>query len=287
MSFVVYAWLASFFYGLVSVFGKLTSKYAIKNIWLFNFLYALFTLLFTIPLALNNHIGIPSHWGNLTLSALFNTLFIIFYILAIFNLDVSVIRPLFNFRTAFGAILSYLLLQEVLNPNQVLLILTIFFAGIFVAFDEKFSLKSFFHYSILYGVLMSLFLALDSIYINKAIAETSLWETNLYNPLITIIFLLFTFPLFYKDLIRINLMQVAGVASMALAVAIANILANHAYSENVSISTAIIALPLSLFIVFALSFFAPRLLEKHTLKVYAIRFAAAAVMIISALKLSL
>jgi hypothetical protein len=37
---------------------------------------------------------------------------------------------------------------------------------------------------------------------------------------------------------------------------------------------------------FLFSVFAPKLLEKHTMKVYAVRFAAAAVMIAAALKLS-
>lgn len=287
MSFIIFAWLASIFYGLVNVLGKLTSKYAIKNVWLFNFLFALFSFLFTIPPALNNQIGLPSVWENLILSAFFNTLFVIFYILSIVHLDVSVLGPLFNFRTVFGIILSVLLLHETLNNMQIMLILIIIFTGIFVTTDERFSIKTFFHRSILYGILMSLFLALSSIFINKSVAESGLWETNLYNPLITVLLLLSTFPLFYKDFRSINKKQVLGVASMALAVAIANIFANRAYAENVSISTAIIALPLSMFIVFTLSIIAPKLLEKHTLKVYAIRFSAAAIMIIAALKLSL
>lgn len=144
MSFLIFSWLASFFYGLVNVFGKLTSKYAIRNIWLFNFLYGLFTILFTIPLALNSGVSMPSAWGNLTLSAIFNTLFSIFYVLAIYNLDVSVMGPLFNFRTAFGVIFGVLILKEVLTSIQIILIATIFIAGIFVSLDEKLSFKSFF-----------------------------------------------------------------------------------------------------------------------------------------------
>ncbi|MBI4990992.1 EamA family transporter, partial [Candidatus Gottesmanbacteria bacterium] len=142
MPFYVFAWAAALFYGLTIVFGKLTSKYAISNIWLFNFLYALFTLLFTIPPAISNHVSMPSVWGNLILSSIFNLLFVIFYTLSIFSLDVSVISPLFNFRTAFGVILSVLILKEVLTSTQMILIVLIFVAGIFVGLDEKFSLKS-------------------------------------------------------------------------------------------------------------------------------------------------
>ncbi len=286
MSFIIFAWLASFFFGLVSVVGKLTSKYAISNIWLFTFLYGLFTVLFTLPLALSNGVTMPSAWGNLSLSAVFNTLFLIFYALAIFNLDVSVISPLFNFRIALVALLGFLMLNEVLTALQLQLIAIIFLAGIFVSLDEKFNIKSFFKKPIFYGILMSFFLALDSIYINKSIAETGYWETNLYNPLITQLLLLFTIPLFITEVRKINRNQLLGTAAMAFCATIGNIFANQAYATNVSISTAIIALPVSMFIVFGLSIFNPKLLEKHSLKVYAIRFAAAFIMIAAALIIS-
>lgn len=286
MSYLVFAWLAAFLYGLVNVVGKLTSKYAIKNIWLFNFLYGLFSLLFTLPLAIGNHVGVPTSWGNLVLSAVFNVLFSIFYVLAIFNLDVSVMGPLFNFRTAFGVLLGVLVLKEVLSLTQLILIGIVFLAGTFVSLDEKFSFKSFFQRSILYGVLMSFFLAISSIFINKAVADAGYWETNLFNPLISQVFLLGTIPLFIKEIKKINIKQIGGVTMMALCLAIGNIVANKAYAANVSISTAIIALPISMFVVFILAIVRPGFLEKHSVKVYVIRFAAAFVMIGAALKLS-
>ena len=286
MSYLVFAWLASFFYGLVNVSGKLTSKYAIRNIWLFNFLYGLFTVLFTLPLALNNGVNIPQTWGNLTLSAIFNALFSLFYVLAIYNLDVSVMGPLFNFRTAIGALLAVFILKEALTGLQIILITVIFIAGIFVSLDEKLSFKSFFHRSILYGILMSFFLALSSIFINKSVTEVGLWPTNLFTPLISQAFILLTIPLFYKEIKSIKIKQVGGTALMAFCVALGNIFANRAYAINVSLSTAIIALPISMFIVFGLSVFYPKLLEKHSLKVYAIRFFAAFIMIGAALKIS-
>lgn len=286
MSFIIFAWLASFFYGLVNVSGKLASKYAIKNIWLFNFLYGLFTVIFTIPLALKNSVSIPSVWGSLILSSVFNALFSIFYVLSIYNLDVSVMGPLFNFRTAMGAILGVLILGEVLTGRQVFLIAIIFLAGLFVSLDEKFSFRSFFKRSVLYGILMSFFLALSSIYINKSVAQAGYWETNLFSPLITQVLMFTTIPLFYKEIKLVRIKQTTGVVAMALFIAIGNIFANRAYAANVGISTAIIALPISMFIVFLSSIFSPELLEKHTLKVYAVRFLAAFIMIGAALAIS-
>jgi drug/metabolite transporter (DMT)-like permease len=286
MNFLIFAWAATFFFGLVNVVGKLTSKYAIKNIWFFNFLHVLFPLLITIPLAVGNHVGFPTHWGNLILAGIFNALFNILFVLSIYHLDISILNPLFSFRTGFGTILAVLVLGETLNVTQILLIGLIFVAGMFVSLDEKFSIKSFFKKPIFYGLLMTFSLAIMSIFISKAVKEVGFWETNLYNPLIAQILMLFTIPLFIKEVKKTNRMQILGMAAMALFLALANILANKAYATNVSISTAIMAVPMSMIIVFILALVKPGLLEKHTLKVYAIRFAAAFTMIGSALLLS-
>ncbi len=117
-------------------------------------------------------------------------------------------------------------------------------------------------------------------------AEVGLWPTNLYTPLISQALILLTIPLFYKEIKSIKIKQVAGTALMAFCAALGNIFANRAYAINVSLSTAIIALPISMFIVFGLSVFQPKLLEKHSLKVYAIRFLAAFIMIGAALKIT-
>lgn len=133
---------------------------------------------------------------------------------------------------------------------------------------------------------MSFFLAISSIFINKAVAEAGYWETNLFNPLISQILILCTIPFFIKDIKNINIKHISGVAIMALCLAIGNIVANKAYAANISISTAIIALPISMILVFFLAIFKPGLLEKHSVRVYIIRFLAAFIMIGAALKLS-
>ncbi|OIP96990.1 hypothetical protein AUK40_04160 [Candidatus Wirthbacteria bacterium CG2_30_54_11] len=287
MSYLAFAWLASIVYGMYNVIGKLTSKYAIKNIWLFSFLYGLLTLLFTVPPALVNHVGIPSHWGYIIVSGVCNALYILFFVLAIQKLDVSVIGPLFNFRTAISLILSVLLLGESLSTIQLVLISIIFIAGIFVSVDERFSIRSFLQPSIFYGFCFTFFLALSINYINRGIVTEGYWETTLYSTVFSQICLCFTAPLFLRDITKVNRFQMAGVTGMALCLAIGNIFANRAFAVNVSVSSAITSLPISMFIVFALSRIRPELLEKHTLKVYVVRFAAAFVMIGAALAISL
>ena len=78
----------------------------------------------------------------------------------------------------------------------------------------------------------------------------------------------------------------SGAVLAGLISVFADLAVNKAYSANVTLSNVIMGIPFSMIIAFVFSIYAPQLLEKHTLRVYAIRFAAAAVMIIAALKLS-
>jgi drug/metabolite transporter (DMT)-like permease len=287
MLYIISAWIASFIFGLSVVIGKIVSKYSIKNMWYFNFLYVLFTFLFMIPFSINKDITIPILWTNLLLSSFFDALSNIFFTLSIFHLDVSVMGPLFNLRTAFSAILAVLLLGEVLSSKEIILIIIIFFAGMFVSISEKFSIKSFFNKSIYYGILMSLFLAFKAIFVNKSIANIGLWNTNFFNPLFSFIFTFLTIPFFFREIKKTKIKNLLGVVLSTFAVTLGIIFSNFAYKENVSISSVIISLPFSLIIVFIISLIKPKLLEKHTLKVYTIRFLCAFIMMGAALKLSI
>lgn len=287
MPFYVFAWIASFLFGLVGIIGKLTSKHAISNPWFFNFLWTLLSLLLIVPFALTNNVGLPSHWNSLLLVALFNALFNVFYILGLSLLDVSVMIPLLNLRTAFVAVIGALFLGEVLTTFQYALIAVIFIAGLFVSLDENYSLRSFTRYPILIAILCTLSYTLMGVFTKPSIAQNGYWEVTLWSPILSQIMLFTTIPLFKREIGKINFKQLGAVFTMSLALAFGIMMENRAYKENVVITNIITALPFSMIMAFFFSVFAPKLLEKHTLKVYAIRFTAAAVMIISALKLSM
>lgn len=287
MSFVTFAWIASFLFGLVGIIGKLTGKHSIQNPWLFNFLWMLFSLLLTIPIALFNGAGIPANWGSIFLVALFSALFGLLYIISLSLLDVSVLVPLLNLRTAFISILGVLFLGEILKSDQYLMVILILIAGLFISVDEKFSFSSFFKKPIYIALLCTLSYTLMGISIKYAIAQNGYWQVTLWMAILSQIMLLATYPLFKKDIKKLSLKQLASVFAMSLALTLGILAENRAYAENVVVTSIITALPISMVLAFLFSIFAPRLLEKHTVKVYAIRFTAAAVMIIAALKLSL
>jgi drug/metabolite transporter (DMT)-like permease len=286
MPFYVYAWIASFFFGIDTIISKLTSKYAIKNPWYFNFLWSLLLFLFMLPIALINHVGIPKVWDNILLVSLLNAVGSVLYIFVLYKLDVSVFSPLFNFRIIFTVILGALMLGEMLTVSQYALVCMVFVAGIAVSIDEKLKWKSFFRKPILVCILLLILTAFMNIFLKKAIVQNGFWEVNFWSTALSLLFICTTVPFFRKELNRTTIKQIGIVALIALSSTIGNLTVNTAYAKNVSISSVIIAMPISMIMAFILSIVAPKLLEKHTIKIYAIRFIGATVMIIAALKLS-
>jgi len=286
MPFYLYAWVAAIAFGLVVFIGKLTSKYTISNPWLFNFLLNFLTLIFTIPLALMYHAGLPREWFYVTITSFFNAAWLIAYVLSIYLLDVTVLSPLFNFRSVFAVFIGVIFLHEHVGIQQLLLFVVIFIAGIVVSFDEQFNIRSFFNPSVGLAILGMFFLALSNVFTKLTLHYTPLWSTTVWIDALTVVFLLPTIPLFRKDIPKLSMKKVNPLIFMALAEVIALLTSNIAYGVNVGITSFIVSLPMSMLMVFIFSIIHPKLLEKHTLKIYLLRFTAAFIMIASALKLS-
>ena len=286
MPFYIYAWISLFATAFTVVITKFTSKHSIKNPWLFNFVLTLITLLFTSPVALINHAGIPSDWPPVIAAGVFFGLFYLFYIFANYKLDASAITPLFNFKTIFTVLLGSLFLQEKLSSSQSLFFLLIVGAGMFSNIDEKMKLSSFFKPGIGIALLGMMSLALNSVFIKLAMVKNDLPTVTLWIMIVNMVVILPTFLFFKKDLKSLKASQIYPVLVLCIFQVIYNFTANIAYGVNIGITSIIISLPLSMVVIFVLSIFKPNLLEKHTLKVYAIRFASAAIMIWGALQLS-
>ena len=286
MPFYVYAWIGALASGLIVITAKLTSKHSIANPWLFNFLLVTVTLLFTVPFAFLFHSFLPVNWVPIFLAAIFSTLFNIFWIFSTYALDVTVLVPLFNFRGAFAVIIGAMFLGEKFTSIQILYVAIIFLAGMFTSIDEKFSLRSFFNTLILLALVTMLFLTINNALIKISLQTNSLWANNLWIAIFNTIFLIPTLPRFYKDLKKINYSHVLPVGAMGVFSTITEFSANVAYKANLGISSLIMNTPFSMILALLFSIFAPKLLEKHTVKVYAIRFTASLVMIYCAMQLT-
>ncbi|MFA6532906.1 MAG: DMT family transporter [Patescibacteria group bacterium] len=286
MPFYIYAWIGAIISGLFVITAKLTSKHSIKNPWLFNFLLAAVTLLFTIPPAVYYHATLPNGWLLVILAGFFATLNTIFYIFSNANLDVSVFMPLYNFRNIFTLLIGFLFFNERFPEFKLFYIGLIIIAGVFTSLDEKFSLKSFFKITIAIGLLTVLISAINSALTKGVLMNNDLWTTNLWIAIINFLLLLPTIPLFRKDLKTLDRAHITPVVLMGLFFTVSIFATNKAYESSYSITSLIMVMPFSMIFAFMFSVFAPKLLEKHTLKIYAIRFSSAAVMIWAAIQLT-
>ena len=152
--------------------------------------------------------------------------------------------------------------------------------------DEKFSLRSFFNRSIGVAILTMLFLTLSGSFIKISLEKNSLWTNNIWIAIINALFLIPTFPLFRKELKKLNVRHILPIGAMGIFSTITEFSANVAYGVNIGITSLIMNTPVSMILAFLFSVFAPKLLEKHSLKIYAIRFAATAIMIYCTVQLT-
>ncbi|MBI3952681.1 MAG: EamA family transporter [Candidatus Doudnabacteria bacterium] len=286
MPFYVFAWIASIFYGLEVILGKFISKYSIKNPWFFNFVWNSIILLGLAIISLIKGISLPEAFGNLFLAGFFYALGSIFYVLALYRLDISVLTPLYNFRTALAVILGAIVLGEVLSAQQYMLVGVVFVAGIFVSLDEKWSIKSFFNRSVAVALADMVFLALMALFTNKAINQLDFWSATFWIAFIAQILLFATIPMFRKEISQVKKTQILSLSAVAITGVFATLAVNKAYESNIGITSVIISVPISMFAAILFSFFKPDLLEKHTITVYVVRLVAASFMVLAALKLT-
>lgn len=287
MTAVAFAWIASLTYGFYSLTAKLIGHYRLPNVYQFSFFSLLFNAVVISSIALYNGAAIPQAWDFIIVAGITMALGSVLYLTALKNLDLSVIGPLFNIRTVITIILGMVFLGETFSPSQGWIAMIIIATGFFATMDEKFSLKSFFSPSVAIGLLFMLVLSVQTIFINRAVDQSEYWSAVMWMSLIAAATsLIVLFPKFKESLKTTPLKSYLPVALLAILGGVGDLAAYKAFSENVGISSIIISLPLSMIMAFALSFWKPNLLEKHPLKVYLVRFTAAAIMIWGSLQLS-
>lgn len=286
MPFYVYAWIADLLWGVGSIAGKLSSKHHLANPWLLNFSWQVFGVLLLVPIVLINHTPLPTNWWPILIVAICYTFSGTLYILALSRLDISILSPLYALRSVFAVLLGALLFVEHLTQIQMLLVVVVFIGGLLVSMDEKLSIRSFFRPTIALALAAVIASAVSAAAVKNALQTQDYWTVNFWGNAIPVILLLPTISLFWNDFRKSKPVHFSGVVFLSIFSMLGTLAANRAFATNIGISSTIIAVPASMILAFLFSIFAPKLLEKHTIKVYAIRFAAATVMIIAALKLS-
>lgn len=286
MNFILFAWIASITYAFGGIAAKLASKHHIENPWLYNFMWGVVATAILIPVGLVNGMGLPQDWPTMIILAFANVVSGTAYVLAVYAVDVSVISPLGNLRTPLLVLLGVLLFHEPLALFQLVLIGVIVVCGIFVNVEERFHFKTFFNRKVGIVLLWVITSVWFNSYVKYASQVNGYWEVLVWPNILGILMLLPTVPLFLRDIKKTRVSRYSGLTAMTVLFLVGWGFEVAALRENISISMTIISLPISMVLAVCFSIFLPKLLEKHTAKVYAIRLTAAAVMVISALMLS-
>ena len=165
MSYITLAWIATLVYGVETIIIKLSSKYAIKNPWLFNILWNLVFVIFMIPVYVAHPIEIPKVWTSLLIASGLSAICCVLFMISTYRIDVSVLSPLYNVKTGLAVFFAWLLLGETMTPFQTVLVGVIIVMGFIVSIDEKTTLKSFFRKDILVAMFFMFLLALYVVFL--------------------------------------------------------------------------------------------------------------------------
>jgi drug/metabolite transporter (DMT)-like permease len=286
MPFYVFAWIADCLYGLSSITGKLSSKHQLRNPWQLNFIWGTLSCILILPFAIWYGVRLPVHWGPLLVFGIVSSISGTLYILSLNNLDISVLAPLYSFRPVFSVLLGYVLFHEQLTVTQLALTGVIIVAGLFASMDEHLSLRSFFHKFIVLALVAVFCSAIQGAATKYALEYEGFWEVTLWGSVLSMVPILLTVPLFWKDLRKTPIRKYNVLLTTVVISTLGFFAANKAYAINVGITSVIMSVPTSMLMAFLFSVFAPKILEKHSKKVYLIRFSATAIMVLAALRLS-
>jgi drug/metabolite transporter (DMT)-like permease len=285
MSYLIFAWIGVFAYGVETIVVKLSSKYAIKNPWLFNFLWNFLFVIFMIPFYITQPVTIPAQWTSLLIASALSAVCCVFFMILTYRLDVSLLGPLYNVKAGLTVFFAWLILGETMTSYQSILIAIIILLGFAVTIDEKTTLKSFFRRDIMLAMVFMVLLSLYVIFLKKTMVDIGMWNATVWIAVLTLVFLLPTYPKFAKDIKTLTKKQILPVIFVTMTSTAAYVLSNKAYEQNVSITTAIMTFPSTLVLAFILAMIWPKLLERHSMKIYALRFLATGIMFWCALQL--
>ena len=284
---ILFAWIAAIASGIAPLVIKASSKNLIKSPWLFNILWISFRMPLVIILAIFKDGGLPKNILPIIILALCYACYYMLFTYAQYKIDVTTMSPLFTFRSIFATILGVVFLAEKITLTSFILMLIIIAFSPFASYSEKLKLKAFLSKNVAVAILAMLLLALVGYFTKVSISINGYGTTLLWQDPLILIFLLPTILLTSKDdrqvpkdrLYPFIILGIAGFVYLAASSA--------AYAKNLTLSSIIISLPLSMVFAYLLSRKFKNFLEEHSKKVYLIRFSAAAVMVTCAIWLSL
>jgi uncharacterized membrane protein len=286
--------------GIFIAFGRILDKWVLTNrlrkssqyffvwsMWLFVF-SALIPFLFT-------KVFVPSFdlLVFIFLSGLFHVIGFLTFYKALSMGDVSSVAPLTNLRIVFLIPLTFFFAGEFYGISSVFLIIVTFLGGLLVTWNEKVKVRNLLSVknAVFWLLMFTVFIWIISDLFAKSVLVRGVdsWNFNLWRDASAIFWLLLLFPIFFKnELHSISLsLRKSSVYSLAASglfyVGIIFYFMGVSSTLQLTTVSSVAAQALVTFFAgFIISSVAPKLLkEKHTKKIYAIRFLGVVLMLVS------
>ncbi|MBI5621191.1 hypothetical protein HY949_05390 [Candidatus Gottesmanbacteria bacterium] len=138
----------------------------------------------------------------MTIVGFLSALASITYTLSVYFLDITILGPLYSLRTPISVLIGLAVFRESVDLYQVLIIIGMTVAGIFVSMDERFSLRSFFRKPIAFAIMTITLSAIYNASLKYAAGINGYWTTVAWFNILNQVFLLVTIPLFWGDFLK-------------------------------------------------------------------------------------
>ena len=274
MNYIHFSFIAAFFFAISQILNKLLSKHNIDNKDSMMAYFMLATASFALVLIPFVSLSLPpvEVFKYFIFAVFFFVFGFYFFFTGIFDADASSFAPLFQVQAGLIAVLAFVFLGERFTTSNYWFIFLLIIGAVLVSIDESMSFKKFFTKGIGFILLMQVFHATSNIFVGFSFKymgslEFLFWE-NLLIGLLALIFIFIKKPKMNYGLKKIYPMFLSSYAT-----GFGVVFLFKAFTENLTVSSAIGLLSAPIVFVFSLfaSKFFPKLLEHHSSKVYLIR----------------
>lgn len=290
-SYIWLAVLAAVGFSLANLVNKFASRHKIANPWVLQFYSGLTFLPFLLILPIVFPVSFPRFgWPYIFLYGLAFFLGNIFFLRAIYLLDMSTIAPLFQLQSVLVGLMAFIFLGERFPPQNYWLIALMLAGATLVTVDERLRWKTIFSAGVLLILLQQFFHALSNLFAGLALKSMNSFTFLFWGDMVAEILAVgVIWRLIGTQKLKISWPQVkpllwAGFFSTVGAGSLFT-----AFEANLTITAALALLTAPLVFVLTVigSAFKPQLLEHHSAKIYALRGAGVLLIFLAAVKIAI
>lgn len=289
MSYIIYALVAAFCFGVSQILNKLLSKHSINNSESLMAYFMMATFVFGLFLVPFVPLTIPTLYQLLLMFVATSAFLLGYYLFykGIFTADASTFAPLFQLQAGLIAFLAFLFLGERFPLQNYFWMALLVIGTILVLYNEKMSLKNFITKGVAFILGMQVLHAVSNLFVGFILKEVSSLQLLFWEDMMIGI-LLVLFLVAKKPKLKYPVSQVYPMFISSFVVGLGVIALFEAFAQNLTISSVIglLSAPMVFVVSLLASKISPTFLEHHSTKVYVVRGVGLLVILLGAYKIT-